>query len=163
MYKITCKEPFTHFSTKFTKEICYSVLSKAILLHLGHSYDGRTGVKLKRSAVFMCITWDLLAEADIEKMPPGLLEVLHLGCDRDIGVRLNFLDGSSVAEVSDRCAVALRQVQGDGVIALLTGQGLPEAPRGRRQVQGAVLRDAQVPGEAVEGHRQAGVQLGHRK
>lgn len=76
-------------------------------------------------------------------------------------MRLDFLDGSIKAEISDRKAVALCQVQGNGVIALLAGHQLFEAPRGRCQIQGAVLGDAEVPGEVVKRHRETGVQLGH--
>lgn len=56
------------------------------------------------------VTWDLLTEADIEKWLSVLADVWRSGCDRDVGVRLDFLDGSIKAEISDRKAVALCQV-----------------------------------------------------
>lgn len=74
---------------------------------------------------------------------------------------LDFLDGSVKAELSNRRAASLGDVQGNGLVALLARQRLLQAPGGGRQVQGAVLRDAEVPGEVVEGHREAGVQFGH--
>lgn len=109
------------------------------------------------------LTWNLLTEADIEKRPPGLFKVPRCGCDRDVGMHLNFLDGSIKAEISNREAITLCQMQGNRLVALLSRQGLFEtfSPCGGRQVQCAVLRDGEVPGEAVERHREAGIQFGH--
>lgn len=76
-------------------------------------------------------------------------------------MRLDFLYGSVKAELSDRRAASLGHVQGNGLVALLARQRLLQAPGGGRQVQGAILRDAEVPGEVVKGHREAGVQFGH--
>lgn len=75
-------------------------------------------------------TWDLLAEGDVEKWPPGLVEVARHGRHREVGVRLYFLDGSVEAEFPDRRAACLGHMQGNGLVAQLAGQGLLEAAGG---------------------------------
>lgn len=74
---------------------------------------------------------------------------------------LNLLDDSVGAELSERRPAVLRNVQGGGLGALLAGQGLLETPCGRPQIYGAVLRDGDVPGEAVERHREGEIQFGN--
>lgn len=74
---------------------------------------------------------------------------------------LNLLNGSIKAEIAERRPIALRHMQGEGLVALLAWERLAQAPFGRRQVHCAVFRDVHVPGEAVEGHGQTGVQAGH--
>lgn len=74
---------------------------------------------------------------------------------------LDLLNGSIKAEIAERQSIALRHVQGEGVAALLAREGLVQTPVGRHKVHRAVMRDVHVPGEAVEGYRQTGIQTGH--
>lgn len=74
---------------------------------------------------------------------------------------LDLLNGPVEAEIPDRRSVALRHVQGERLVALLSREGLAETPFGRHQLHRAILGEVHVPREAVEGNGQTGIQAGH--
>lgn len=75
-------------------------------------------------------------------------------------MHLKLLDVAVGAVIPHREAVALLHMEGDGSVALLAWHRLLETSRWGHEIDGAVLGDAEVPGEAVEGHPETGIQRG---